>query len=65
MIHNSFPRLLVKIPTTQLNSNLEIVSELAFWSNMLFNPDTGKKVIQLFFFHKCDRQDYPPFIFNK
>ena len=65
MIHNSFPRLLVKIPTTQLSSNLEIVSELAFWLKMLFNADTSKKVIQLLFFHKCDRQGYLPFIFNK
>ena len=49
---------------SQLNSNLAKISKWDFQWKMTFNPDPNKQAIEVHFFNKRDKENYPPLQFN-
>ena len=50
---------------TQLNSDLEIISQWAYQWKMQFNPDKNKQAIQVIFSQKRDKSAHPLIYFNR
>ena len=53
-----------EVVATQLNSDLEIISQWAYQSKMQFNSDKNKQAIQMIFSQKRDRSAHPLLYFN-
>ena len=66
MIHRFFQKLKkdATFSDTQLNNDLNKISELAFQWKMLFNPDPIKQAIEICSSHKRDNENYPSLVFN-
>ena len=54
-----------EIAVTQLNSDLEIISQWAYQWKMQFNPDKNKQAIQVIFSQKRDKSVHPLIYFNR
>ena len=54
-----------EVAATQLNSDLEIISQWAYKWKMQFNPDKNKQAIQVIFSQKGDNSAYPLIYFNR
>ena len=53
------------VAATQLNSDLEIISQWAYQWKMQFNPDKNKQAIQVIFSQKRDKSAHPLIYFNR
>ena len=53
-----------EVAATQLNSDLEIISQWAYQWKMQFNPDKNKQAIQVIFPQKRDKSAHPLIYFN-
>ena len=49
---------------TQLSNDLNKISKWTFQWKMLFNPNPSKHVIEIYFSHKPDSENYPSLVFN-
>ena len=54
-----------EVAATQLNSDLEIISQWAYQWKMQFNPDKNKQSIQVIFSQERDRSAHPLLYFNR
>ena len=54
----------IEVAATQLNSDLEIISQWAYQWKMQFNPDKNKQAIQVIFSQKRDKSAHPLIYFN-
>ena len=49
---------------SQLNNDLDKVSDWAYTWKMSFNPDSSKPAQQVVFSRNCTKEDHPPIYFN-
>ena len=49
---------------TQFNSDLNKISKCAFQWKILFTPDLSKQVIEIYFSHKRDNENYCSLVFT-
>ena len=49
---------------SQLNNDLDKVSDWAYTWKMSFNPDPSKQAQEVIFSRKCTKDDHPPIYFN-
>ena len=54
-----------EVAATQLNSDLEIISQWAYQWKMQLNADKNKQAIQVIFSQKRDRSAHPLLYFNE
>ena len=54
-----------EVAATQLNSDLEIISQWAYQWKMQFNPDKNKQAIQVIFSQNRDKSAHPLIYFNR
>ena len=50
--------------TSELNDDLEKISNWAYQGKMYFNPDKSKQAQEIIFFYKTQKVIHPPAIFN-
>ena len=54
-----------EVAATQLNNDLEIISQWAYQWKMQFNPDKNKQAMQVTFSQKRDKSAHPLIYFNR